>query len=31
MTDTQNVTYGKPKVGGAVYSPLGSTFGGYNM
>lgn len=26
MTDTQNVTYGKPKVGGAIYSaPLGST------
>lgn len=26
MTDTQNVTYGKPKVGGAIYSaPLGTT------
>jgi hypothetical protein len=26
MADTQNVTYGKPKVGGAIYSaPLGTT------
>lgn len=26
MTNTQNVTYGKPKVGGAIYSaPLGTT------